>query len=227
MTSISKLIAENGEEPQRWQCPEVEEEDEFIHPTATGRFKGPLTAEKIERIQQMAYKEAYDDGLKKGYEQGEAKLRAKLEQQANVVTRLLNTLARPIEQLDEEVEQQLVELALIMTRQMVRREIKTEPGEVVAIVKEAIAALPVVSKNVHIHLHPDDIAMVKEALSVSHDETQWHFVEDVSLTRGDCRVVTDASSIDATLENRLTAMVVNMLGGARAEDGDAGQADRT
>lgn len=217
---------EGGEEPQRWQCPEVEESDESIR-TGSGGFKGPLTAEKIERIQQMAYKEAYDEGLKKGYEQGEAKLRAKLEWQVDLVTRLLNTLARPIEQLDEEVEQQLVELALILTRQMVRREIKTEPGEVVAIVKEAIAALPIVSKNVHIHLHPDDIAIVKDALSVSHNETQWYFVEDVSLTHGDCRVVTDASSIDATLENRLTAMVVNMLGGARAEDGDASQVDRT
>jgi flagellar assembly protein FliH len=36
--------------------------------------------------------------------------------------------------------------------------------------------------------------------------------------RGDCRVVTENSRVDATIENRLAAIMANTLGGEREED---------
>ncbi|MDQ7014938.1 MAG: FliH/SctL family protein [Gammaproteobacteria bacterium] len=39
------------------------------------------------------------------------------------------------------------------------------------------------------------------------------------LTRGGCKIFTETSKIDATLEARLTALSASLLGGVREADG--------
>jgi flagellar assembly protein FliH len=43
-------------------------------------------------------------------------------------------------------------------------------------------------------------------------------VEDPVINRGGCKVVTDTSQIDATLESRLASLMAPLLAGARAVD---------
>jgi flagellar biosynthesis/type III secretory pathway protein FliH len=52
-------------------------------------------------------------------------------------------LAKPFEVLDAEVERELLTLAMALARQIVRRELKTDPTQIIGIIREAIAALPV------------------------------------------------------------------------------------
>jgi flagellar assembly protein FliH len=127
----------------------------------------------------------------------------------------MSLLQAPMDQLDDEVEQELVTLALTIARQIIRRELATDPSHVMAVVRETVSKLPLASHTVHLHLHPEDAALVREALAVGDDQQQWHIVEDPAVTRGGCRVVTDTSQIDATLEKRLTAIAAQMLGGQR------------
>ena len=63
---------------------------------------------------------------------------------------------------------------------------------------------------------------LQQALSVVTEENHWQLRDDPNLNPGDCRITTDTSTIDATLENRLSSVIVSMLGGVRASD-DAGQ----
>jgi len=107
---------------------------------------------------------------------------------------------------------------VIIARQLVRREIKTDPGQIVAIVREAILALPGAAKKIYVYLHPEDLELVKTKLSTSEPESYWRLMEDPTLSRGDCKVLTDTSTIDATLERRLSSLVANMLGGEREQD---------
>jgi flagellar assembly protein FliH len=106
-----------------------------------------------------------------------------------------------------------------MTRQLVRREIKTEPEQIVSVVREAMEVLPAASRDVRIFLHPEDAEILKKTLSTT-DNNYWKLLEDPILARGDCRVHTETSSIDATVEYRLASVVAQMLGGVRKADAE-------
>ncbi len=175
---------------------------------------GGLTVAELERLQRQAYEEAYAQGLEEGRRRGLEEVQA----QAQQLRTLLQALARPLEQVDEEVEQELAQLALAVARLVVRRELATHPGEVVAAIREALGALPAGSRRVRVCLHPEDAALVRRVLAETGEDGAWRVVEDPALSRGGCRVLTETSHIDATVERRLQAIAAQVLGGGREED---------
>ena len=104
-----------------------------------------------------------------------------------------------------------------------RRELKTAPEEIVAVVREAISVLPNRDTEVRVYLHPEDAALLRA--STSGGEASLHLIDDPMLTRGGCRVENGASIVDASLENRLSSVVAHVLGGER--DGDGSQGDES
>jgi len=168
-----------------------------------------------EQLQRRAYDEAYATGLAEGRAAGLRELATKGQQ----LERLLTTLTRPFEALDDSIECALTTLAMTLVRQLVRREIRTEPGEIVAVVRDAMALLPVAARNIRVHLHPDDAALVREALAGSGDERPWRLIEDPLASRGGCTVTTDDSYIDASVDSRLAKLFAQAFGDERARDG--------
>ncbi len=191
-----------------------------------------LTVEEIEAMQKQAYDEAFEQGKKDGFQQGfeEGSKRGyeekshQLDQQSGQFMQLLESLSEPFKRLDMEVEQELVKLSIGIATQIIRREIKLDPGQVIATVREAINVLPLSSQKISLYLHPDDAGLVRSALSLDEMSTAWHVVEDPLITRGGCKVDTDVSRVDATIENRLAAVIANVLGGERQRDDKAAKA---
>ncbi len=169
-----------------------------------------VTAQRVEEI----HRQAYDEGFALGRQEAQAQMRAQL-------LGVLGALAEPLAEMDETVMQELALLVQSVARQLVRREIKTEPGEIVAVVREAMAALPLSARNIRLHLHPEDAQLVRAALSLNEGDQHWRVVDDPAQTRGGCRVLTDTSQIDASLETRLSAVIAKMLGGERGNDGQS------
>ncbi len=130
--------------------------------------------------------------------------------------RFSTALCTPLELLDEEVEQQLVLLALAVGKQLARRELKTDPAQITALIREAVGRLPAAARDVRVFLHPEDAAAVAERLATAGQERAWTMVEDPTLARGGCLVRTENSQIDARLESRVNAIVSSMLGEERA-----------
>lgn len=202
MKSPKANVVPDGEHYQRWEPPAVE--GDIAHSANVSL----VTAKQIEGIQNQAYEE----GFAQGHHDGVTAARLELEP-------LLNSLAQPLADLDETVMQELVTLVTVVARQLVRRELATQPGEIVAVVREAMAALPVASRNVRVHLHPEDAKLVRDALSLTDEpECEYRIVEDPMQARGGCRVLTENSQIDASTERRLAAVIARMLGGGRRDD---------
>lgn len=178
------------------------------------------SAEEIERIRREARQEAYARGHKEGLERGMAEAR----EQAKRLADALDVLARPLLELDERVIEEIVTLALTVARHLVRRELRSDPAQIVGVVQQAVAALPVATQRVRVSLHPEDAATVREVLGAGQDAGQgaggWEIIEDPTLTRGGCRVETEHSRIDASVEKRLTAIAAELLGGERARDAE-------
>lgn len=190
---------------------------------APGRL-APLTARQLEALQREAYEEAFErgrqEGDERGYKEGATRAQNECKPLLASVRGMLETLARPLETLDDEVEENLLALAFACARQIVRRELRSDPGEVIAAVREALAALPMASREVQIHLNRTDLARVREALGGDAAETPWRLVEAPAISAGGCRVESEFSRIDASVEGRLNAIFAQVLGGERSHDGE-------
>ena len=198
------------------------------------------TLDEIEQIQTSAHEEGFsagyqegrqegrEQGYKKGQQEGHAEgyqsgygegltaARDELLSRAQYLDQILEYMRQPLEHLDSTVEEELARLATEIARQLVRRELRTSPGEIVAVVREAVALLPVGNLGLELHLHPEDAQLIREALAMGQDgQPLWKMLEDPSISRGGCVVQTELSRIDATLEKRLGAVIANVLGDGR------------
>lgn len=201
-----------------------------------------LTVEQIENMQKQAYDEAFaqgqqeghdkgfQEGEKKGYDQGfeqgkvegskkgyEENLHLLRKQTADFVS-LLESLSEPFKELDQAVEKELVDLSIGIASQLIRREIKIDPGQIVAVIREAVNALPIASQKLTLRMHPEDAELVRSSLALDDISPPWNIIEEPLITRGGCKVETETSNIDVTVENKLATIVTTILGGEREED---------
>ena len=103
-----------------------------------------------------------------------------------------------------------------MGKQLARRELRIDPAQVIAIMRESLALLPAAAREVRVHLHPEDAATVRERLTAPATERAWTIVEDPTLSRGGCVIHSQSSHIDARLEARIAAVAASALGEERA-----------
>src|SRR5699024_8400535 len=109
------------------------------------------------------------DGLAEGFAAGEKQA----QELAQRMRRIVDALAEPVRELDDEVEQALARLALGIAQQIIRRELSVQPGEILAVVKEAVALLPLSAREVSVRLHPDDARFIRETLAAGEDASAW------------------------------------------------------
>lgn len=211
---MSKVIpGDSIIESKPWTPPVVDKDSKGKVPDRPHGNK-LLTARQIEEVQQQAYEESYEKGYKEGLAAGKLEIN-KTVQHLNAV---VNALSKPFEELDEKVEEELVILVIAIAKQLIRRELKSDPGQVIGVVRECTSSLPVASQNIRLFLHPDDAAIIREELAPAEGEPAWKIVEEPTMARGGCRVVTDTSHVDASVETRLNSIITRFLGGERQED---------
>src|SRR6185436_6106834 len=174
-----------------------------------GRRPGK-TVQELEDLEQRTYEEAFIKGRAEGMAAAEREMRPQLQQLQARIERLdtiMNTLAQPFQQLDAEVEDQLLQLALTVARHLVRRELRIDPAQVIAVIRETVGLLPASARDVRVHLHPEDAAIVREKLAMPTGERAWTIAEDPVMSRGGCRVTTESAQIDARLETRIGTVI--------------------
>lgn len=191
---------------KRWELPIVNDPN------------GTTTAKELQSIQ----KQAYDEGFELGQKQGFEKKKHELETNSETLCSIIELLSEPLKNLDDDVVNQLAELSMIVAKQVVRRELHTEQGEIVGIVREAMSALPASTRKIILNIHPDDGELVRNAFSLGQqdesDELRWKVVEDPMITRGGCKISSENSRVDATVEARLNRVISTLLGGERESD---------
>jgi flagellar assembly protein FliH len=187
------------------------------------QINGPVLARnrRVADLQGIE-REAWDKGHAEGREAGIAAVRKEeqaavqeLDRRVQSLGAILDFMSKPIAALDDEVQRQLATLAGAIARQIVRRELKTHPDEIVAVIRETVALLPITAREVRVHLNPEDAKLVRTRLAEASGDRAWSIAEDPIIARGGCRVSSESSSIDAQLEQRLGAAIAAALGDAR------------
>ena len=200
---------------QRWQPPEFGEattEEEAFVATSYGS-----TASRD--IDTLAIREAaQQEGFREGYEEGQQAARNEIERLRENLEASLDFIANPVAQIDRQVETELLELALAVAKQILRREITLDPKHLMGLIREAIGQLPSNTRKVMIHLCPDDARMLREMLHDSDHDQHWQIIDDPALKQGDCKIHADSAFIDASIDALISRLAAEMLGGHRNND---------
>lgn len=171
-----------------------------------------LTAGQLEEISNQAYEDvreqAYKDGLKQGRDEGyqagldaaQQDIKNQAENLAKTIDKLLSYLAGQ----DDEVEQALVNIATCVASAVVRRELTIDGGQIRQVVAQAIAALPMNAANINVHLNEQDYQLLK---SQSDIPDSWQLHIDRTLSAGGCRIRSQHSAVDFTLEEQFQQTV--------------------
>ena len=173
----------------------------------------PLTLEELESIRQEAYNEGFAAGEKDGFRSTTLKVRQEAEAALSVqlasLERLMGVLFDPIAEQDSQIEKSMVGLVEHIARQVIQRELVLDSSHIESVMREALKLLPLGVGNVRLYINPQDFEQVK-ALRERHEET-WRIVEDAALQPGGCRVETEHSRIDATVETRISQIMAKLL----------------
>ncbi|HEY7776578.1 MAG TPA: flagellar assembly protein FliH [Kineobactrum sp.] len=174
--------------------------------TSTGYLH---SARALEALQ----KQAQDEGYARGLEQGRVAGKAEMVRKGAALEAVIASMLQPLKEIDAAVEDELVQLALAVARQVLHRELVLAPEQVIAAVREAMAELPSNSRSIRLLLHPDDVALVREAIAIPAGPAGWQVEEDPAIGRGGCKVLSANTLVDATLDSRMQAVAARVLGG--------------
>lgn len=190
--------------------------------------KTGMTAQEMQEIIEAAEKEGFEQGKQKGFEAGKAQGYEAGRQQAYNETRvallaeqqrfqqIANALLNPLAEQDQHLEHYMLEIICTLTQSVIERELITDSSLILDVVKKAVDALPVGSKNLRIHLNPDDLASIETY--AQEQQLNWSFVGDAQLLPGGCKIETAESRVDFSVSQRLQNLLEQFLQGQLAAD---------
>lgn len=213
---MSKIISHDNK-ATAWLIPEISDlstQNEANSPGGISRSGSNAGDEQTRKTKQAAYQEGFEQGERDGL----AAAQIHINQAVQSLKSVFDSMGEPLKQVDDKIESELVNLAVSIAKQIVRRELKTDPGEVVAVVREALANIPASSQRVRVYLNPEDGELVRQIIPPNAAERTWEVIDDPVLSRGSCRVETDTTVIDASFESRIAAIAAKILGSEREND---------
>ncbi|MBU2887236.1 flagellar assembly protein FliH [Gilvimarinus agarilyticus] len=237
-TNPNRIPAADGDTWQSWTMPVIgddgqvlsaekrQAEDENVESIEDVEVEAneqskPLTAEQLADIVKQAenegftegreegLKNGYDEGFKSGQQQGLLEMRQQLTAEQKTFQSLASNLLEPIDRQDDLLESMLLTTLERLTRAVVARELTTDSGDMVALVRQAVAALPGGREQISVHLNPDDLSVV-ETYCQEH-ALDWHFQAAPDIAAGGVKVVTTDSTVDHTIERRLDDIIESFL----------------
>lgn len=186
-----------------------------------GHSMQPITAQQLQQMTEEAEREGREHGYKEGYEQGfsegeekgrklgeqkaYAEVKQSLDERSERFRQLIEALMDPVAMQDNGLENLVLDMAVHFAKHLINRELTEDPSSLFHVVQRAAASLPAGAQNIRIYLHADDVELAHEAFSGTGRD--WTFYSDAQLTRGGCRVESNQSLIDYSIEKRLQQML--------------------
>jgi flagellar assembly protein FliH len=169
-----------------------------------------LRAQVREEAYTAGYKEAYEAGYNEGRQAGYAEMQVEAQRQIQALVQLQNNFSAELAKAHDLVGDDLIALAIDIAEAMTRTQLRIDREAIVAIVQEAIAHLPIIQQPAQIHLHPEDLRVVKELAGQELESAGWKLMSDSHLERGGCKVETAQNLVDASKEVRWARIVSAM-----------------
>lgn len=223
---------------ERWELPLLDEHgNRRPHSREEEREVKPLTAADLEAIRQEAWQDGHNEGREAGHaegfesgrneglsagreegttegrEQGHSaaldQTRDEVQQRLAQLESVMAELVDPIHRHEDELETALFNLATVLARAVLYRELKSDSSQIKHVVHDALSSLPSTRENVLIRINPADHEWVAEV--AGRFEAEARIIEDEAVLPGGCKVETRHSLVDFTIEKRFQKAVQRML----------------
>lgn len=177
-----------------------------------------------------AFAAGREAGMRDGFRMGAQAMRQKIEReqtgQQSVATeamkahavQLVTALSQQLVAIEQSVADELVDLAIELARQTVRRTLDVDRDATIGVAQEAIGALIDERTGFSVHVNPADARAVSEALEPILSARKGNVVADSTLAPGGCRVISAGADIDATVETRWRRVLASIGREAPADD---------
>jgi flagellar assembly protein FliH len=152
------------------------------------------TATEVEQIHQSAHAEGYAIGLAEGRQQG--------AREAAQLRALVAAAAEEFARWESSVAEDILSLALDVAAHVLRGALSVRRELIIPVVREAMQHMPLLNVHARMLLHPEDAALVREHLGEELTHGSWKIVEESRLARGDCRIESSTTHVDATVATR-------------------------
>lgn len=152
------------------------------------------TAEELEAMTHQAQSEGFEAGLEAG--------RLVAEDEANRLRVVLANVEITLKKAEAALANEVLDLAVVIARQMVRDELNLAPERLLPILREALASLPAARSPSRVFLNPDDLLALEGMLGGDLPSDTWRLLPDAQLETGGCRIETPDSAVDLSLPLR-------------------------
>jgi flagellar assembly protein FliH len=160
------------------------------------------SADTLAAISEEARLIGYDEGHSAGYGDGLAIGRAEAAHELEHLQSIALSFSTALAAADESIASDLLELALQLSRAMLRQALEVKPELIIPVIREAIEYLPVLQQPALLMLNPADAQIVRDGIGEELDKGGWRLIEDAQVGRGGCRIDTASNQIDAQASAR-------------------------
>ena len=178
---------------------------EHVGEAALWEFQPLSGAEPLrgtEKLLSDRERRAYERGQQFGYAAGEQAAMQVKAQHAREMAKVLDELRGRFAELESDGAEAVLNLALSIARQVIRREIALDAAVVLPPLREAVAAVIDQQSHPRVHMNPQDLARLRNDLEADGMFKGCRLIPDAGIGRGGCRVETAQSEVDATVESR-------------------------
>lgn len=164
------------------------------------------TEEELAAIREEARIEGYGAGYAAGHAEGHADAIAlgkeETDQRLLPLRDLAANFSAALHGADTAIAADVLELALQLSRAMLKQALQVKPSLILPIVRDAIEYLPALQQPALLMLNPEDAQVVREGIGEELDKGGWRVIDDPTIERGGCKVETASNQIDAQTSAR-------------------------
>ena len=178
----------------------------FDHSASGSATDGINKTEQIERIPVEVMQAKYDEGYAKGLADSKSAL---LDHSIKELRQLITAIGEASKHnAASGLEETLLSFSLDIAAVVIRRELTVDQSLMLELIKVGIEQLPVNDESQkYVNLHPEDANIIRKLAS---SEDRIAIVEDPTLNRGDCRIESGASVVDAGIKDWLHQVAVQL-----------------
>ncbi len=157
---------------------------------------------------------------RRGYDEGIAKAKATVDGIIDRYQHGINQLELLRDQICRETEEQLVELALLIAREVIKSDVEARRDFTGQMVEQALGMLRE-AQSITLRLSPADVAAVRKRFpELAGADSVTRLVEDRAVDLGGVVAEADLGRVDASIERRLAEVARELRGDRRTASSD-------
>lgn len=196
---------------ERWELasfdeppPEVRAAEELAAQVKKASEEARLAAYAagLEEGRRAGFEQGKAQGHEQGFAEGLAQGRAQAAEERERLLQVAQTFSAEITQANERIASDILDLALDLSKAMLKNALNVRPELVIPVIGDAIHYVPSLQQPALLFLHPADAQLANTLMGDELAKAGWRVVEDAQMERGGCRVDTATNQIDASAPTR-------------------------